>query len=240
MRSGAFENNEGHSLERSDRLAMHKLLKSPFPGLVVMVAGIAWNAISNDWKPRYVYVGGSLYAIAALFIENWTLKEARKPKLRLVFDQDRGAPFVRDKPLYHKDGEPAGTLRIFSVGITNGGETAHSVSVKVVQIQPSELKANWTSSLHVANESVEMSQRDIHQSTMPLAFFEVASQAFEGNRPSTSLRVRFATASLFERRLALADKYFVTLAIDGARAEPPKRFAVQRNTKGRYEMRIAI
>ena len=126
------------------------------------------------------------------------------------------------------------------MGITNSGETAKSVSVKVVQIQPAELKAYWTSSLHAANESVQMSQRDIHQSTTPLAFFEVVSQVFEGNKPSTSLRVRFATASLFERQLALADKYFMTLAIDGAGAEPPKRFAVQRNTKGRFEMRVAI
>jgi len=219
---------------------LHKLLKSPFPGLAVMLVGIAWNAINNDWKPHYVYVGGSLFAIAALFVENWTLKEARKPKLRLVFDQDRGAPFVRDKPLYHEDGKPAGTLRIFSVGITNSGETAHRVSVKVVQIQPAELKPYWTSSLHAVNESVEMSQRDIHQSTTPLAFFEVVSQVFDGNKPSTSLRVRFATANLFERRLALADKYFLTLAIDGAGHEPPKRFAVQRNIKGRYEMRVAI
>ena len=90
---------------------------------------------------------------------------------------------MRDKPLYHEDGKPAGTLRIFSVGLTNSGETAKSVSVKVVQIQPAELKAYWTSSLHVANESVDMSQRDIHQSTTPLAFFEVSRRCLKGANP---------------------------------------------------------
>jgi len=124
---------------------VRSFLGSKYPGFVMLAGGIAWNWVSSTWKPELLFVVGSLWSIAALWLENWQLITARLPRLKLVFDQDRGAPFVRDKPLFHQNGTAAGTLRIFNVGLTNTGDTAPSVAVRVVKIEPNELSPYWTS-----------------------------------------------------------------------------------------------
>jgi hypothetical protein len=77
---------------------------------------------------------------------------------------------------------------------------------------------------------------------VPLVFFEVHAQALPKlNTPPEWTALRFADKNLLNKKLLTgADRYFVTVAISGTGAEPPRRFVLQKNAKGQYEMRSAI
>jgi hypothetical protein len=222
--------------------------KTPYPGMAIMIGGLIWDAVSNAWSPKAIYVCGSAYAIAALLFENWHLRVASKARLRLVFDRERGSPFVRNKPLFDKKtGQPTGdVLHIFSVGITNSGETVDGVSVKLMRIEPPEASERWGLSLRVLDsESDEKfaARATVHRSpSVPVVYYELLTQEVPaGGGPSKYAALRLADKDLFDRvRLGEQEKYFITLAISGMGADAPQRFVLQKNERGCYEMRPAI
>jgi hypothetical protein len=133
-------------------------------------------------------------------------------------------------------------MRIHSVGVANSGQdSASGVRVRLLRIEPPELRQHWTASLHVANEPVSVDRCDVHHATSPVVFYEVVSQRFDTlTGRANSLRLRFAGNELFEREIPLRDRYFFTLAIDGPRGGSEERFVLQLNEKGHYEMRKAV
>jgi hypothetical protein len=219
---------------------MGRVILSPYLGGIGVIAAVVLGAWADARGAWWVFAFSALQVTLSLFVENRRLKEALKPKLRLVFNADQGAPFVREKSLFH-DGtnQPAGTLQIFSVGVANEGGTAPDVTVRITKVEPAELQAYWNSALHIANEPVSTSTRDIHPSPEPLAFFEVVAHHFDGSSPSAGLRARFATDALFDRPFTGQNRYFITLAIDGIGAERPTRYVVMRDEEGRYRMNVA-
>jgi hypothetical protein len=224
---------------------MHaKLIRSPYPGLAIMIGGLGWQAISNSWTPQVVWMGGSIYTIAALFLENWRLGKEREPRLRLVFSQE--SPFVRDKPTYTTGAVPTGGyLRVFGVGITNSGKSADDVAVKLVGIEPKEHSERFGLSLRVLDargDDKSVATVNTTLAEQPVIFYEVLTQNLpHPNAAPEWTALRFADDNLLDKmKLSGQDRYFITLQIDGDGAGPRQRFVVQKNERGQYDMREAL
>jgi hypothetical protein len=223
---------------------VRKIVAGPFPGIAIMVGGLIWNSISNGLTPQTLFVLGAFYAIAALFVRNWNLEKARQPHLRLVFDQDLGSPFVREKPLYDDQGNRLEAfLRIFSVGLTNSGNFVDNVSVKLMRIEPEEFPERFGLSLRVMDQELTGSTATASVPTShngkPIVFFELLTQRIPStDAPPNWVAIRFAEPTLFDRvRLSGKDRYFLQLAISGDGAEPERRLILQTNNRHQYEMR---
>src|SRR5262245_2635809 len=110
------------------------LLKGPYPGLALAVGNLVYSAIRNDWKPWPVFVVGAFWAIASLWIRNWILEQARRPKLQLVFRPDIGEPYMIEKRT-----DANHITRVYRVGIANESETTvEDVAVLLKSFSPNE------------------------------------------------------------------------------------------------------
>jgi hypothetical protein len=216
-----------------------EILRTPYPGLVLMLGGIAWNAVSNAWPPTAVALGGAAWAIGALWFENWHLKRAREPKLSLTFDHETGSPFIRNKPIRNKNIN--GVRRILSVGVLNSGSTVDGVAVKLMRIEPAQHSERWAMSLLVHDSKAGTATATIHRATkIPIVYYDLLAQDIFDGEVARPPMLRFADEGLINK-LQLnpqQERYFVTLAINGPGALEPTRFVLQRE-RGVYEMRHA-
>lgn len=225
---------------------MRKLAASRWPGAVLVLGGLSWEAISNGLGGWWIFAGGAAWLIVALYAENHDLKKQLDPKLRLVYDQDLRSPYVREKKLYDKDGKLLPQfLRIFSVGVLNSGANVDGVSVKLMRIEPDENPERYGLSLQVLDAVVAPGTSESSVSTSPHSphvFYELLTQEMPSpDAPPRYAALRFAHPMLFDRVvLSGRDQYFITLKINGVGACPAQRFVLQKNNRGQYEMRPAM
>jgi hypothetical protein len=214
---------------------MFGLRPTALTGAALIVVGIFWEGIANGWKPSdmalpvWVILVGFAAAVYSLLSENLALKAHLKPRLRF------GEISVREK------GEKGGgSLRIFGVGVVNEGlEPASNVEVKLLKIEPEQLRAYWNTPLLVMNAPQGTTRQDVHGSGAPPAQFEFLHYSVGGKARHVCLR--FGHESLFARSFtADGEKYFLTLAISGPGAERPVRFCLLRGSDGLFELRRAI
>lgn len=184
---------------------MAALAKAYVLPAVAVVIGLWWSTVTDSLAASVVVAVGCVCLVAT---SEWRSHKLRRDLLpRLGFVIGEGPPFERDKPTVLTVDTatetlrmPAGGMRIHSVGVVNSGqESASGVRVRLVKIDPPELRQYWTAPLHVANEPVPVDRSDVHQTTSPVVFFEVVVQHFEeSTQRANRLEVRLLEPSCLD------------------------------------------
>jgi hypothetical protein len=218
-----------------------RALKSKYPGLALMVGGLGYSAVSNDWKPATVYVAGSIYALASLWFENWSFKEAAKPNLRLVFRPELGDPYVVDKRI-----DDTYVMRRYRIGIANTSTTSvENVAVLVKSFSPNEKEVRLFHELRRMGDEPETRgsrfRVTANSSEPPRVYVELFAQ---------QINTRTKRAGLPEMELARGEystplwdhaktkTYRLSLELDGDGAGPFIGLIYECDDDGVYSLRL--
>jgi hypothetical protein len=210
---------------------VRRLIASRWPGVAIAIGSFIWSAVSPGLSAFVVLACGAAWAIVALSVENWRLRESEKPKLSLRF-----TPSGARTDLYDSRHDLAdGVYRYTRVAVENSGGTVDDVAVLLTSLSPEHYPIFPMQELNQTHRP-GTSRFAVHETVdAPTIYVDVVIQkltAMDG--PATEM---FFALTSGRRPVPMdIDRYRIGLGIDGAGAGEQQHYELIKNDVGQFDM----